>query len=198
MNIYRSRLLLTLILLPGTVLSELTHETDPSTGLESWNWQDDQVTVEMIQRLPDQTRGFFLARGFPPAAVERIALGCLFQTIIRNTGTDGPSVHIDLSKWQIRSGSSTKDIRLKSNWDQEWKETGVSREARIAFRWALFPTVQSFESGDYNWGMTTMDLPPGTRFDLHLTWLIDNEAREAIIPDMQCPLDRHPEPPALP
>ena len=47
---------------------------DTETGLLSWRWSDQGVSIGLTQLLPDQTRAFFLGRGFPWAQADRIAL----------------------------------------------------------------------------------------------------------------------------
>ena len=37
---------------------------DADTGRRSWTWSDQGVSVQLLQLLPDQTRAFFLGRGF--------------------------------------------------------------------------------------------------------------------------------------
>jgi hypothetical protein len=48
------------------------------------------------------------------------------------------------------------------------------------------PTCQHFEPGDYNWGMTSYGLPPGSRFDLKLKIELDGKPVEALIEGLQC------------
>jgi len=38
--------------------------TDEEAQLPYWQAADGSVSIRLVQRLPDQTRGFFLARGF--------------------------------------------------------------------------------------------------------------------------------------
>lgn len=59
--------------------------------------------------------------------------------------------------------------------------------SRLAFRWATFPTQQTFEQGgDYNWGMTSFGLPPGTIFDLHVFWMQGSQQKDLWIKSIQC------------
>ena len=69
--------------------AEVVRSTDGETGLAKWSFSAGDVGIELVQRLPDQTRGFFQARNFPPAVADEIARNCIFQTIIRNTGGSG-------------------------------------------------------------------------------------------------------------
>lgn len=165
---------------------------DPEAGLPYWTWEDPPVEIRLIQRLPDQTRGFFIARGFSRAAADRIAGSCVFQSIQRNRGRDvaGPVMEVDLTRWRLTPSDgaepSPRPIALKEDWDKEWKAAGESEAARVAFRWSLFPTRQTFRGGDYNWGMISFGVPPGTRFDLTLAWTLDGEPQQAVLRGVVC------------
>lgn len=79
-------------------------------------------------------------------------------------------------------------------WQAEWARRGVDKAAQIAFEWSLIPTKHSYKAGDYNWGMTVFGLPPGTRFDFHLVWNENEKQKKAIIQDIECASDIHPDP----
>ena len=162
-------------------------DRDEETGLLSWTWSEQGISVELVQRLPDQTRAFFLARGFGAQDADLIGRACVFQTIFRNDG-DRP-VAYDLGQWGVHHGTERLALRTRESWDREWGERGVDQAARIAFRWSLLPTVQRFEPGDYNWGMTSFGLPPGERFDLSLVVDSDGNRLEAEVPGVVCAPD---------
>jgi hypothetical protein len=178
--------------MPGMLLAvEVIHSTDEETGLRKWHLVGDVLEVELVQRLPDQTRGFFLARGFPAAIADEIAVSCIFQTIIRNTGSqvaDG-TVSVDLAQWRVIHKDGERGIRLKEPWIASWPETAVGESSRLAFQWALFPTRQEFLADDYNWGMTAFGLPPGAVFDLDLAWQEDGKTFTARISAIECAPD---------
>lgn len=165
--------------------ADVATETAADTGARSWILRDGPLELRLQQLTLDQTRAFYLGRGFNAAEAERISLGCVFQTIARNIGTEG-SIALDLARWRLMTASGPRPIKLKREWDREFEARGTPPAARIAFRWATFPTEQSFNPSDYNWGMTTFGLPPGSRFDLSLHWRIDGQPREAFIKSMSC------------
>jgi hypothetical protein len=177
-----------LALLAATVSAEVVTGEDPDTGLLSWAWRHQGVSVELVQRLPDQTRAFFLGRGFGGEAADLIGRSCVFQTIFRNDGQR--PVAYDLADWSVRRGGEDTGLLTREVWDRQWEARDVGQAQRIAFRWSLLPTVQRFESGDYNWGMTSFGLPPGERFDLSLTVSLDGTPITAEIPKVVCAPDR--------
>ena len=188
--------LLSLLLPCLSHAAQAIHSTDPDTGLRKWHLVDGNLEVELIQRLPDQTRGFFMARGFSPAIAEEIARSCIFQTIIRNSGNqaDGAAVRIDLAQWRVIREDGEQGVRLKEPWIASWPENVVSEASRLAFQWALFPTRQEFLADDYNWGMTSFGLEPGTRFDLDFFYEREGTRHAARFEGVECPPDVHPEP----
>lgn len=190
--IIRKLCLLLLLFVAGAPLAaEIIHSADEETGLRKWHLAEGMLEVELVQRLPDQTRGFFMARGFSPAIADEIAVSCIFQTIIRNTGTrdDAVAVSIDLAQWRVIHASGEQGVRLKEPWMASWPENVVSRTSRLAFQWALFPTQQEFLADDYNWGMTAFGLPPGAVFDLDLVWQEDGKVRTTRIAAIECAPD---------
>jgi len=161
---------------------------DPQTGLKNWTWRGEGVSVKIVQRLPDQTRGFFLGRGFSAVAADRIATTCIMQTIFRNDGVR--PVTYDLNDWRVIHRDVESGLLTREYWDRQWTSGGPSRAARIALRWSLLPSRQTFQPGDYNWGMSSYALPPGSRFDLHIVVDVGGRRIEQDIPSIECAIDR--------
>ena len=91
-----------------------------------------------MQLLPDQTRAFFLARGFGREDADAIAEACVFQTIFRNGGS--LPLAFDLDDRRIVSSSEHNHLLTRDRWDARWRHAKVKQAARIAMRWALLPT----------------------------------------------------------
>jgi hypothetical protein len=179
-------LLIAAVALPAG--AETSRGIDPEAGLPFWAYQDESVEIRLIQRLPDQTRAFFIGRGFTSETANAIAESCVFQSILRNhaPGLDFPEMGIDLADWRLDAGEGPRQIALKEPWDARFAEAGERDAARIAFRWSTFPTEQRFRGGDYNWGMISFGVPPGTRFDLTLTWTLDGDPQSAVLHGVTC------------
>ena len=180
--------------------SELEKTVDKTLGkdmqLSAWKLSEGNFQLELIQRSPEQTRSFFQGRGFSAKVAEDMATSCVFQTIGRNTEAENKtdSVTVDLSEWRLvavdNQDKMEKSIKLKEDWNKEWKDANVSTASRIAFRWATYPSEQSFDpGGDFNWGMISMGPKPDTIFDLHVFWKQGDKKHDAWIKKMQCPKD---------
>lgn len=175
--------------------AELSRGEDPDTGLRHWQWQEAGIRFKLTQRLPDQTRAFFDARGFDKKARERIALACVFQSEFKNTaGNNRPPVEYDLTDWRIHTDKGTRSLMVRETWKDIWQQYDLPRPAQIAFEWALLPTRQKYAAGDYNWGMTAYGLPPGSTFDLEFSWSRGDKQYTRRINEIECPPDIHPQP----
>jgi hypothetical protein len=173
------------------------HDIDESTKLETWKLVQSDFELQLVQRLPDQTRGFFQGRGFTKQQANDIATQCVLQTIVKNTASDktNPSLSVSLKDWRVKVDGQLQGVKLKEDWAQQWvliedDNQKVKKSAQIAFRWATFPSEQTFEpGGDYNWGMISFGLKPGEKFDLHVFWKVDEQLNDEWIRGMECPMD---------
>ncbi len=182
--------------LAGLVGMLVSNGVDAEAKLPYWEVKDEAVSIRLVQRLPDQTRGFFLARGFKPAQAEIIAQSCVFQSIFKNTsGPSGPAtIQYNLREWSINTGARRRGMKTREDWKQEWQASQVTPPAQLAFEWALLPTRQQYGPGDYNWGMSVFNLKPGTQFDLDVVWYRNGRRQTARIKAIRCAADVTLEP----
>jgi hypothetical protein len=175
--------------------TSVTTGIDAQAQLPYWQLSDESMSLRLVQRLPDQTRGFFMARGFAPEHAERIAQSCVFQTVFHNTSHTGqPSpLEYNLRDWVVHVDGRQQGLKTREDWAPEWQQLGAPQAARIAFEWALYPTQQTYRPGDYNWGMSIFGLAPGTRFNLEVVWRQHGSIHSELIRDVECAPDIHPE-----
>ncbi len=169
--------------------ADTRHTTEPDTGIETWEIAAQGVSLRLSQVLPDQVRAFYLGRGFDADSAELLATtACVFQTVFRNES----AVHgiaFNLADWRARTPQGEQPPKLEREWQREWERRGVPAGARTAFRYALFPTEHRYEVGDWNMGMTTYALPPGSRFDLKFVWREGDKPREVVMTGVRCATD---------
>jgi hypothetical protein len=168
----------------GQVSAEVIVNKEEQTNLNIWEWHESGISIRLIQRTPDQTRAFLQARNFSSSDSDIIAKTCVFQTIFRNDGVQ--SLSYNLSDWQVSNQGNHHSILTREHWNKSWEQSEVTQAAQIAFRWALLPTKQQFEPGDYNWGMISFGLPPGEAFDLTLKVKVSGNTISRSIPDIVC------------
>ncbi|HEB97708.1 MAG TPA: hypothetical protein ENI96_14895 [Sedimenticola thiotaurini] len=172
-------------LLPLSAAAVLDHAVDPETGLQRWHWNHRGVSLQLVQRQPDQTRAFFLGRGFGTSVADRIGRSCVFQTIFRNDGRG--IVEYDLDRWKVIRDGRTQPPLTRERWSARLQSTGVPQGPLIALRWSLLPTRQRFQPGDYNWGMISFGPAPGEQFDLTIELDVGGNRIDARIPAIECP-----------
>ncbi len=182
----------TLLALAGPALpggagtaEEMQVHTDPDSGLITWHWQGEGLSLELAQRLPDQTRAFFLGRGFDTEDATFIAGHCVFQGVLRNTDRSA-SATVDLRQWRSQTPNGATRPLPNRDWQDEWASREVPEVARIAFRWALFPGEHRFQPGDWLMGMIVFKHPPSTTFDLTVHWRQQTTPRQSTLPDLRC------------
>ncbi|MFO7602473.1 MAG: hypothetical protein R6X06_01515 [Gammaproteobacteria bacterium] len=180
-----------LCLLPPAVAVEIRTGIDPEAQLPYWEVHSPDMSVRLVQRLPDQTRAFFQARGFSNAHAELIAQSCVFQTVFKNTSnlTTPAALEYNLHDWTVHDNGTSRKMKMREHWKQEWQEREVPLAAQLAFEWALYPTQQVYQPGDYNWGMSVFNLKPGRVFDLDVVWQQFGKTTSATITGIQCAPD---------
>ncbi len=197
-RIYAKRAVLILQLIAGAAVASeapVTTGAVPETGLRYWEWKSEGVLFRLTQRLPDQTRAYFMARGFDAGDANHIAERCVFQSMFRNIADSGDtSVAIDLDNWRIHGDNKESRLLTRKKWQEELHKSPVSRAAAIALEWSLLPTRQEYAPGDYNWGMTSYGLQPGQVFDLAFSWQRNGQVFHGTLKRVECARDVHPEP----
>ncbi len=192
-HISKTGILASLLVALATASSHarLLHSTNEENGLQKWHFIEGDIEIELVQRLPDQTRALFMKHEFSREVIEELALSCMFQTIVRNSGKSGSgqAVLIDLGQWRMQHKGKVSGLKLKEEWLASWSDEDASPAAKLVIRWGMFPTQQEYLPGDYNWGLTTYGIPPGSVFDLTVTWQEDGKSRSGEIKNIVCTPD---------
>jgi len=185
-----------LIFIQPSFAVEITMGKDAQSHLPYWQINNQHMSLRFVQRLPDQSRAYFMARGFSKQHAEEIALSCAFQTIFKNTSTQNNAspLRYSLNDWIINVNKTKHFLKTREAWAKEWKTKKIKSSAKIAFKWALLPTDLQYEPGDYNWGMTFFNLKPGEKFDLIIKWQQSGKNHQTVLHDLQCAPDIHPSP----
>ncbi|CRI67206.1 conserved exported hypothetical protein [Thiocapsa sp. KS1] len=158
---------------------------DPETGAATFEIQAHGVSLSLTQLLPDQVRAFYVARGFDLDDADVFAGACVYMTVLRNDTTPG-TLDFRLSDWEVQHNEEVHPLPPLDDWLAQWTARGVPDSARLAFRWAQFPSEQSYAPGEWNQGMLATGLPPGSRFDLIARWMIADQTYEGRLDDVRC------------
>jgi hypothetical protein len=164
-----------------------------TTRLKSWFLNDGGFFLELTQRLPDQNRAFFQSQGFDEKLSDILGTSCIFKTVIQNKHTAASTniVTVDLGKWKIVQNKKTRPMQTRERWaDVFIQQHKVPKTRALVLRWALYPTVNNINPGDYNWGMSSFGLKPGSKFDLIVHWSVKGKDYQHTIKNMGCPPDK--------
>ncbi|UCE90210.1 MAG: hypothetical protein JSW10_05170 [Pseudomonadota bacterium] len=180
----------------GGTAAVATTGIDEQAKLPYWQLANKYMSLRLVQRLPDQSRGFFQARAFSKEHAERIAQSCVFQTVFKNLSnqSDPSPLEYNMREWVVYSKGRERGMKTREDWATEWQEAQVAQPSRIAFEWAMMPTRQAYEPGDYNWGMSMFNLKPDTPFDVKVVWQQHGKTHNAMIKGIRCAPDIHPDP----
>ncbi len=183
--------IIVLLLAGGGVFAGVTHSVNEENGLRGWRFLEGDIEIELVQRLPDQTRALLMNHEFSREVIEQLALSCMFQTIVRNTNASGSgrTVAIDLTRWRIHHDGVTRELLMKEPLLASWDEQDASEAARLVIRWGMFPSRQEYLPSDYNWGLTAYGIPPGSKFDLDVNWTEDDKPYSGAIRGIVCAPD---------
>ena len=155
-----------------------TKEIDPATGIITWKTKSQGVNISLTQILSDQARAFYVNRGFSLKQAESFASSCIYMTVIRNENAAG-KIHFRKSNWSVISNNKPHPLVSTDSWIKTLKKEKVNKQALIAFRWAQFPTEQEYEvGGDWNQGMLSIGLQPGSLLDVIVRWDIKGKEYE--------------------
>jgi hypothetical protein len=175
--------------LGGTAPAQTQDQTGDKTSAGGFLWQGNGLKLETAPLPRDQVVAFLLARGFDSETAKFIAGdGCIFRSAIGGSDAVDESgrVSLNLSDWRIITDGSQRSLRTRQKWALALQDRQIDPGAAIALEWALFPTEQSFGPGDYNWGLLSFALPPGTRFDLAFSWAYLGAGFEGRFRNMEC------------
>jgi hypothetical protein len=170
--------------------------TDAEAELPYWEVVEHGVSLRLVQRLPDQTRGFFQARGFSIADSELIAQSCVFQTVFKNVAppSDPGVIEYNLDEWVVHAAGAQFRMKTREVWQKEWTARNAPKDAQLAFEWGLIPTRQTYRPGDYNWGLSMFNLAFGAPFDLDVVWRHGGVRHGARLKGVVCAPDSHVSP----
>lgn len=162
------------------------HTVNKDTGIPTWETATDGVHLRLTQISPDQARAFMLARGLDKQSVEEFAHTCVFMSVLRNDSSN--PIKYCMAEWRYVTEDGLPQTMLsKHDWLARWQPRKFSRPVKLGFEWSQLPFEQTFSPGDWNQGMTTFDLPAGSRFDVIYRWWRNGKLQEGKLSNVECP-----------
>lgn len=168
--------------------AEQTQNRDPDSGLLAWKKVDRGFSLELIQLLPEYVAALYSSRGLPPAVVDSIRGYCVFGSVAQNQS--GGTLSYRVADWRVVTPDGKQHpLKTKPEWVAEWTKLGSD------FGWSILPATMSFDTGDWAQGFTTVQLPPGSHFDLIYSWRHHGKRYTGKMGNLVCAPS---EPPGLP
>ena len=99
--------------------AETNYTKDTETGIESWEWREGGVTLQLGQITPGLAQGFYLARGFDAGSADLFAINCAFMAILRNESAPG-KLRFNLADWRVAARQQTHPLKLDTEWQKLW------------------------------------------------------------------------------
>ena len=126
-----------------------------------------------------------VARGLDDKSVEEFARHCVFMTVLRNESKR--PINYCLAEWRyVPEDGTAQPMLTKHDWLARFQPRNQLKSVKLAFEWAQFPVEQTFFPGDWSQGMTTFELPPGSRFDVVYHWRQGKRHHEGTLKNVQC------------
>lgn len=167
------------------VQGETRQSVSPESGLMTWETAKEGVHLRLTQISQEQAQAFMLARGMDEKSANEFADTCVFMSVLRNDSRK--PIKFCLAEWRYIPRDGTPQLMLtKHDWLARWQPRNFAKPVRIAFEWSQLPVEQTFSPGDWNQGMTTFELPPGSRFDVLYRWWQDGRLHEGTLHNVQC------------
>jgi hypothetical protein len=178
-----------LVLGAGLVVLGLASQASAAGRPGSRHVERDGVSLRVTPRTPDQIIAFYSARGFPTAAVRRLARSACFLGIgVRNRRSD--IVWLEPARWRLRQGGRALRRLDLGHWHRLWREIHLPPANQATFGWTQLPESRNLQPGENVGGNITM-VPARGRFSLEARFAL-GEARDhgelvLRVDDLSCP-----------
>lgn len=103
-------------------------------------YEDEQVSMRLVLRTPEQLSAFYQGREFNRAAIDRILETCFITPIIHNKTLD--VLWLELDQWQFDADKQAIARIKRDYWSEKWREAGLPQAQQSTFGWTLMPEVR--------------------------------------------------------
>jgi len=163
-----------------------SYAIDSVTGAGTWKIHNQGVNFSLTQILPEQAQAFYVNRGFTLKQIKPYSSSCVYMAVLRNDNAPG-TIHFESNKWSVFVNGQSRLLKSVDSWVQQLTTSTTKKSALIAFRWAQFPPEQEYEpGGDWNQGMLSIGLAPGSQFDIVARWDIDGKPYNVKLRGVRC------------
>jgi len=139
-------LLLVLIVFVGALFTP-AHAADKQL---TPRFENEQLSLRLFPRSTEQMAGFFEARGFPIAMIQRLSGYCFFTVVIENKMNK--QLRLDLSGWTFSTDQQPLSRMPRKKWPPIWKALHIPQASQATFRWTLLPEILHFYANESEGG----------------------------------------------
>jgi hypothetical protein len=121
---------------------------------------DNDFTLRLAPRTPNQIAAFYEARGFPRFAIDEVKKACFITVGLRNKSNT--IVWFNLGNWRFSTTKGPLKRIRREDWKQRWNDLGLEQRFQSTFRWTLSPEQLDFRPNEREGGNITLprtDLP---------------------------------------
>lgn len=136
--------------------------------------ENEDFLLVLMPRTPEQMAAFYEARGFPPAAIEKIRATCFVTVHIENHSQQ--IIWMEPGTWKFSSQGKSLH-RLDSHyWKTQWDKIDLQQASRSTFGWTQLPAVRDLQPDEPVGGNIVF---PGTTgsFDLEAVFQTGQDKR---------------------
>ena len=138
--------------------------TMPIHAAERGVYKSNGVIFSISVRTPEQIRAFYIARGFPEAAIRELESKCLLTAGVLNGTND--ILWLEPSKWRFTTNDGEKVTRIsRDEWNTRWTQLDVPLASRATFGWTQLPESRGLLA-DETVGGNIAIIPPAGPFSV--------------------------------
>jgi hypothetical protein len=140
--------------------------------------ENEDFLFVLMPRTPEQMAAFYEARGFPPAAIEKIKATCFVTVHIENRSQR--VMWMEPDTWKFSSNDQPLQRLDRDYWEAQWDAVSLPQANRSTFGWTQLPTVRDLQPDEPVGGNVVF---PGTtdRFDLDAVFRTGQDRRGKVL-----------------
>jgi hypothetical protein len=140
--------------------------------------ENEDFLFVLMPRTPEQMAAFYEARGFSPAAIEKIKATCFVTVHIENRSQR--VMWMEPGTWKFSSNDQPLQRLGRDYWEAQWNAVGLPQANRSTFGWTQLPAVRDLQPDEPVGGNVVF---PGTTitFDLEAYFRTGQDRRGKVV-----------------
>lgn len=140
----------------------------------------DNEQLFMLLRLhtPQQIAAFYEARGFTPAAIERIRQSCFITVHIDNKSNT--VLWLETANWRISADGKPVERLGHDYWNTVWNKIGLPQASRSTFGWTQLPETRDLQPAESVGGNIVLPRD-GRTFSIEAGFFTGKDRRQGMV-----------------